>query len=64
MPAWEDCTALDRGTGKVLQQRTAELPAQYSDMVAAEIPDPPLYIHSIRRTDISPPFLGGKKCVL
>ncbi|CAI9568505.1 unnamed protein product, partial [Staurois parvus] len=54
-------TALDQGTGEFLPQRTAGWPARYSDMVAAEIPDQPLYIHSIRRTDIFPPFWGGKK---
>ncbi|CAI9581446.1 unnamed protein product, partial [Staurois parvus] len=42
--------------GKALQERIAERPARYSDMVAAEIPDRLLYIRSIRRTDIFPPF--------
>ncbi|CAI9561441.1 unnamed protein product [Staurois parvus] len=61
MPTQEDITALDRGTGKVLLQRRAERPARYSDTVAAaEIPDRPLHSRSIRRTDIFPPFLGGK----
>ncbi|CAI9559834.1 unnamed protein product, partial [Staurois parvus] len=33
-PAWEDCTVLDQGTGKVLLQRRAERPARYSDTAA------------------------------
>ncbi|CAI9608052.1 unnamed protein product, partial [Staurois parvus] len=48
----EDSARLDRGTGKVLLQRRAEQPAQYANMVAAaEIPDRPLHIRSIRSTD-------------
>ncbi|CAI9533861.1 unnamed protein product, partial [Staurois parvus] len=76
----EDSAPLDRGTGKIKEQRSksgylsnsgtrspppqrsavisirsrcrAERPARCSDTTAVEIPDRPLHIRSIRRTDI------------
>ncbi|CAI9605003.1 unnamed protein product, partial [Staurois parvus] len=55
-------TPLDQGTGRteerVLLHSRAERPARYSN---TGIPGRPLHIRSIRRTDIFPHFLGGKK---